>query len=82
LRDFFGIGLGPQNRIGCVVHPALDRCNEFVIPFMISSKNLSDERSLPFEDAIIFGFPNQGVLHSHTAAQSHRRWASESRVRW
>jgi hypothetical protein len=49
---------------------------------MISSQDLSDERSLPLEDAIIFGFRNQGVLHPHTAAQSHRQWASESRVRW
>src|ERR1700730_18351331 len=64
LRHLFGIGLGPQNRICGVVHPAFDRRNEFVVPLMIPSQNLSDELSLLRDDAIILGFPNQGILHS------------------
>jgi hypothetical protein len=49
---------------------------------MISSHDLGDELSFPLEGAIIFGFRNQGVLHSHTTAQSHRWWARQSRVSW
>ena len=55
---------------------------ESVILLLVDDLQWIDELSLALQDAIIFGFSYQGVLHSHTAAQSHYWWACQSRVRW
>jgi hypothetical protein len=65
LLNPFRIASCSQDSVSGVVHAALDWCDEFVIPLVISSKDLGDELSLLLQEAIILGLPNQGVLHSN-----------------